>query len=287
MRRLAAALAACAALSAGADRPGRWYVQFDNDLLYDTDRWYSSGLRIARVAPREGGGELELGLLQEIYSPETKRFEFGVIDRAPTARLLLSAARHERSAARFQTIEGAVGVRGPAALGREVTDLIHRLVPARDIVWSRQQSNRIDARVAAVRTQHLEWLDLHYGAVVGNEMVFAHTGAQLRFGPRGAATTALLRHAPTPPWPQGNAHGWAGLLGASVRAVARNEMLRRPYSVFGEELERRKLVSRVLAGIAWSRPGLSATVALVQESREFAGQRVPHRFGGLTVHADF
>ena len=286
MRRAAAALAACAALSAGAAEPARWYVQLDNDFFFDTDRWYSSGLRVARVTVQEGR-ETEVAVLHETYTPEVKRFELGVVDRAPTARLLLSIARHERSAQRLQTVEAALGVRGPAALGREVTDLLHRVFPAREIFWSRQQSNRLDARLSATRTQRLEWLDIHYGAVLGNQVAFAHAGAELRIGPRGAAMTHLLRHAPTPPWHPGDAHGWGGFLGAGVRAVALNEMLRRPYSAFGEELERRKSVSRVLVGLSWSRPGLAATVALVQESREFEGQRTPHRFGGITVHAGF
>ena len=101
------------------------------------DRWYSSGARLARVEERTGH-EIELGVLQEIYTPEAKRFAFGVVDRAPTARLLLSVARHDRSPGMFQTIELALGVRGPAALGRQTTDFIHRLVPAPGIDWSRQ-----------------------------------------------------------------------------------------------------------------------------------------------------
>lgn len=284
MRRLAAALFACALAPAAAEEPARWYLRIDNDVVANTDRWYTSGARIARVQPR-GGHELELGLLQEIYTPEARRYEFGVVDRAPTARLLLTAARHDRSPEVFQTLEVALGVRGPAALGRQVTDLIHRIISAREIVWSRQESNRFDGSVAATRTHRQRWLALHYGAVLGTQVAFAHAGADLRFGAPGAATF-VLRHASTPPGGE-DSRGWGGFIGASVRRVARNEMLHRQYTAFAPDLERRDNVTRTAAGISWSRPGLAISLAIVRDSREFEGQRVPHGYGSLTLHAAF
>lgn len=284
LRRLAAALFACALAPAVAEEPARWYLRIDNDAFFNTDRWYSSGLRLARVDPR-GGHEIELGILQEIYTPEVKRYEFGVVDRAPTARLMLAAARHERSPQLFQTVEVALGVRGPAALGRQVTGLTHRVVAARDIVWSRQESNRFDGLAAAARTHRGGRFAVHYGAVLGNQVAFAHTGADLRFGSPGAATF-VLRHASTPPGGE-DARGWGGFAGASVRRVARNEMLHRQYTAFAPGLERRNIVTRIAAGISWSRPGLGVSLAIVGESREFEGQRAPQGFGSLALHAAF
>lgn len=284
MRRLAAALLACALAPAAAGEPARWYVRFDNDAFFNTDRWYSSGLRLARVGAR-GGHEIELGLVQEIYAPEAKRYEFGVVDRAPAARLLLAAARHDRSPELFQTLEVALGVRGPAALGRQMTDLMHRIISAREIVWSRQEANRFDGSVAATRTHRRGGLALHYGAVLGTQVAFAHAGADLRFGSPGAATF-VLRHVSTPPGGD-DSHGWGGFIGASVRRVARNEMLHRQYTAFAPDLERRDNVTRTAAGISWSRPALEISLAIVRESREFEGQRVRHGFGSLTLHAAF
>lgn len=284
MRRLAAALFACALAPAAAQEPARWYLRIDNDVFANTDRWYTSGVRIARVEPR-GGHELEVGLVQEIYTPEVKRYEFGVVDRAPTARLLLTAARHDRSAELFQTAELALGVRGPAAMGRQVTEFMHRIIAARDIVWSRQESNRFDGFLAATRTHLREHFAVHYGAVLGNEVAFAHAGADVRFGAPGASTF-VLRHAATPP-AGADSRGWSGFLGVSVRGVARNEMLRRQYTAFAAELERRRSVGRVAAGIAWARHGVEIALAMVQDMREFEGQRQPHAFGSLTLHAAF
>ena len=50
MKRAAALLAACASLGAAAQPPAvHWYTQVDNDVFYGTDRWYTSGLRVARL----------------------------------------------------------------------------------------------------------------------------------------------------------------------------------------------------------------------------------------------
>jgi len=285
LRRLAAALFACAlAPAAAAAEAARWYLRIDNDALFNTDRWYSSGLRLGRVEAR-GDHEIELALVHEIYAPEAKRYEFGVVDRAPAARLLLAAARHDRSPDLFQTLEVALGVRGPAALGRQLTDLMHRIIAAREIVWSRQEPNRFDGSVAAARTHRRSWFALHYGAVLGNQVAFAHAGADLRFGSPGAGTV-VLRHASTPPGGRAS-HGWGGFIGASARRVVRNEMLHRQYTAFAPDLERRNHVTRTAAGISWSRPGLDVSLAIVRESREFEGQRVPHGFGSLTLHMAF
>jgi len=282
LRRAIAVLMFAVAASASAAE-SRWYVQADNDALFDTDRWYSSGLRVARVQDR-GAWLLELGVVQEIYSPEGERFEFGVVDRAPAARLLLTAARHERTPRLFQTLEASAGVRGPSALGRQVTEAIHRLVTASRIEWSRQEPDRFDFQLAAVRTHHFAWGDAHYGLVAGNEVAFVHAGGELRFGARGLSSP-LLRHAATPPL--ASEPGWGGFIGANLRGVARNEMLRRPYGAFDEPLERRNAVGRAIAGVTWSGTGFAATAALAMESREFAGQRTPHRFASLTLHAEF
>jgi len=92
MRRLLGAFMAFAALAAhAAEKDTRWYLQMDNDFFFGTDRSYSSGLRLGRVAG-EGEIQVEWGLLQEVYSPEGKYWTPGTDDRAPTARLLLYGA---------------------------------------------------------------------------------------------------------------------------------------------------------------------------------------------------
>lgn len=280
MRRIAAAAAALASVCAFAqENSPRWYLQVENDVVFATDRWYTSGVRLARV----GSDGAEWGLLQEVYTPEAKRWRSGVDDRAPSARLLAYHARHRRAEHEFDTLEIALGVRGPAALGEKATDAIHEIVPAPEVDWSREESNRFDAQLAAVRSHRIGPWMIHGGAVLGNELAFGHVGFEWR---HGDGASAPLRFAATPP-PGAGASAWDFFAGVSVRAVARNSMLRRNYDPAGPEISLRRGVGRFAVGVATAQPWGSATFALVHETREFAEQRATHGFGVLAVHVAF
>jgi hypothetical protein len=269
-----------------------WYLQVDNDVVFATDRWYSSGVRLARVQRHEAHA-IEVGLLQEVYTPEAKRFSFGTVDRRPAARLLASVARHDLAPGMHQTLGIEAGVRGPAALGEQATDAIHRLIPAPEVDWSREGSNRFDGQVLATRTHAFpgSTLYVHYGAVLGNQLSFAHAGAEYRIG-SGCAfdlSSPLMRFAPTPPLAATAAamEGWSAFVGGSVRGVARNRLLDEGYDSFAPAPELRRGIARVAAGVSGITPWASFAFAIAQDSREFAQQRTPHRFGSLTVHVAF
>lgn len=293
MRCMAMAIAACAALGALAEDGGHWYTQVDNDVFYGTDRWYTSGVRIARVASA-GDHDVEWGLLQEIFTPEAKRHN--PIDRPPAARMLASYARHDRTPGDWRTFEVSVGVTGPAALGRQAQDLIHRVFPAPHEDWSQQRSNRFDGQLAWVRTVRVDHepdgnprVNLHYGAVAGNQIDFVHAGLELRFGhgPAMELATPALRFAATPPvLAAGAGHSWSGFIAASVRGVMRNHFLDLQDGA-GLPVVRSNVVRRFMGGVAWSGERAAVVFAVVRDTPEFAGQRRDHGFGSVTVHVPF
>ena len=283
MRRLAAALAGCAALAAGAQQPAYWYLQVDNDVIFATDRWYTSGSRLSRVSDH-GDYEVEIGVMQEIYTPETKHFTLGTTDRGPTALLLASIARHDRIANCFQTIALGIGVRGPSALGERTTDFVHRFIQARDVDWRQEEEDQLAARITFTRSQRFEPAVVHYGAVIGTDRTFLHAAAEWRTGADLASST--LRFAPTPP-PRGGPSTWGAFVGAGVRAVAKDDLFSRSYDLALAAPERERAVGRLAAGIGIVRGWGSAILTLGADSREFRGQREGHRFGSLVVHYDF
>jgi hypothetical protein len=280
MRRWLVALAAAAAPAVSAAEP-LWYLQLDNDVPFRTDRWYTSGVRVARVA--DG---IEWGVLQEIYTPEAKRWHPGIADRAPVGRLLLSIAKHDVTPAAFQTLELMAGVRGPSARGRESADAIHRVIPAPFVDWSRGLPDEFDATVVASRTQQA-WgpIRLHFGAQLGTQVAFAHAGLEARWGGAPGSASRLLRFAATPE--RARAAGWSAYAGVSLRGVGRNELLSANYDAGGPGLARESAVTRLATGVAWSGTWGAITFDLAQDSREFAQQRAPHRFGSLAAHVDF
>ena len=289
MRRVAWALAVAAiSCSAAAQEAPRWYLQVDNDVVFATDRWYTSAVRVARVS-RQGDHELEWAIQQDVYTPEALEFVRGRIDRAPAGRLLGAVARHDRSAASFTTLQLSLGVNGPSAFGEQATELVHRVIYSTDVAWERELPDRIDVHGTYARSDRFEHLRLHHGIVVGNVTSFAHVGAEWRFGDRNAldVVSPILRFAPTPPWSGPGVAGWNVFAGASYRYVASSRLLQRPYDPALSALERERSILRVVAGVSWSASRCSATFAIAQDSREFQGQREPQRFGSLTVHVPF
>jgi lipid A 3-O-deacylase len=280
VRRAAAAMA-CAAAGLASAGDARWYVQVDNDLFFDTDRWYSSGFRVARV-----DGPVELSLAQEIYSPDAKNLV--LVDRPPAARILASGAYHWRDEAVWQTAELALGVRGPDALGRQATDLFHHLVPAHRVDWSQQLPTRFAAEARFTRSQSLlPGLKLHAGAVAGTEMIFAHAGIEARCGDARSMASQLLRYVATPPWPSTPEYGWNLYAGASVRVVARNALLSRAYIPAAPAPDLTRAVGRLAAGVALARRWGSLDFSLAHETREFDQQSHAQHFGSVALHVDF
>ncbi|HXZ48637.1 MAG TPA: lipid A deacylase LpxR family protein [Usitatibacter sp.] len=298
VRAAAAAIAACAAAgaaAAGEAEAARWYVQVDNDAFYGTDRWYTSGVRIARVAQR-GGHALEWGLLQEIYTPEAKRIN--PIDRPPAARLLATFARHDRDERAWRTLEVDAGVAGPNALGRQAQDLVHRVFPAPHEDWSQQRPNRVDVQAVYADSRTLplleeDWerLKANYGAVLGSQLTYAHAGLEWRVG-RGAATTMsspVLRFAATPPLAAGDSRepGWSAFVAADARDVIRNRLLERRADSPLPPLQDRRWVGRFSVGVDWIHRCGTVSLAMVIDTREFEGQRRNQGFGSLVLELPF
>ena len=264
-----------------------WYAQIDNDVAFHTDRWYTSGVRVARAHKFGDGKYAEFGILQEVYTPDPHRVAPGTIDRPYAARLLFTAARHDFFPGLYRTLELDVGVRGPGAQGESSTELVHRLIPAPDFDWSRQLPNELDIQGVAVQTHDFGRAKVHYGAVVGNQVTFVHVGGELRTGGTPAAAVQPLRFAATPPIPAGGETGWQAFAGASARWVARNELLSVNANAIGPPIEREDVVVRIAAGIEWAARWGALTFMLVQDSREFETQHSPHRFGVLGLRVDF
>ncbi len=263
-----------------------------NDSGFGTDRGYTSGVRISRLwettvadAPR-----FEAGLLQQIFTPDTKVDPSATSDRPYAARLVVFGARHWGSEGRLDTLEASAGVTGPSALGEQAQDFFHRFVPSPATDWSRQIHDRFDGSLGATTTRRFPVsgtmplaLAGHAGASVGTVVSFAHAGAEVRWGAAGAPYSEALRLASTPVTGAGRALGFAAFAGASVRAVLRNRLLVRNSDDPGADLERERAVARYSAGASWSASWGTASFALVQETHEYTRQPFTMRFWSLSL----
>jgi len=283
---LAAGLLLASAPCAADD--ARWYVQVDNDVPFHTDRWFTSGLRIARTHLKEEGVRIEWGLVQEIYTPNLNVYQPD--DRPNAARLFVSGARHEYGPDLHRTLEATLGVLGPSARGSQSTEFIHRFIEAPENDWSRQLSDQLDLQLIASQTQSLpfcprEICAAHFGAAIGTTQTFAHAGFELRTGGPSRLSSPILRFAATPPIAAEG--GWNAFAGVSGRLVARNVLLEGNADAGRPDVETTRGVLRVAAGFAWSGRWGALTFALAQDTREFETQRGKQRFGTLAVHLAF
>lgn len=287
MRRLAAAAAAALALPAAA---ASLQAAIDNDVVFGTDRGYTSGVRLSWFSDvKPGGPAREFGLSQDIFTPDTKHDILGAFDRPYAGRLALFGALHRVDYDRFDTLALAAGVTGPSALGRQSQDLIHRVVPSPETDWSRQLSDRLDASVAASLTR-VAWrpsdavsIAVHGGGELGTVRGFAHAGAEIRYGAVDGPYSALLRHAPTPVPGVGREGGLSAFLGASVQGVFRDRLLDREAGDPGIALDRKRAVARIAAGVSWRARWGAVTFTLARDTDAFAQQRYPESFGSLVV----
>ena len=122
-------------------------LQFDNDLLDNTDRFYTNGIRFEYICPAFSGSPLSrlmipywypgtnyygMSLVQNMYT-SSKTKEPGILygDRPYAAYLYVSAFRITNDKVhRFrQTSELQVGVIGPASLGGAGQTWFHESVP--------------------------------------------------------------------------------------------------------------------------------------------------------------
>lgn len=225
-----AAVAVPGAVGGGdpAQRPERplerlWTVglSVENDLFYDTDRDYTSGVRlsvispdldedfdraeevpgvlvpIARRLPFLGNGSTRKNVVyslgQNLYTPfHTSSTEFDPDDRPYAALLYFGFAFHSSTERQHDSLEINLGVVGPWALGEETQNLIHRIrdFPAAN-GWDHQIRNEPIINFVYERKwrqpvfQAGSWgaeVLAHGGGALGNLYTYANTGGGLRFG---------------------------------------------------------------------------------------------------------
>ncbi len=201
--------------------PSTFTLFFENDLFADTDRRYTSGVKLSWVSPdlseyrdsrrlpawshglidllpfihAEGvQRNVAVSLGQSIYTPsdiDTRALE--VEDRPYAGWLYGSAAFHNRTETWLDVIEVQVGVVGPLALAEETQNLVHDL---RGIPEARGWDNQLENELGVNIIWERKWRALqlgrhqglgadllaHAGGSVGNVSTYANAGGEARLG---------------------------------------------------------------------------------------------------------
>ncbi len=293
-------------------------VEYENDLFAGQDRYYTSGVRLTRVAVARqppdwldalarrfpGFGEADalpysLSIGHNIYTPaDIENPQLPPADRPYAGWLHAQFATGTTHPGGADRLRIGLGLVGPAAMGKQVQQGIHRVIGAdRPTGWSSQLRNEPTLLLGYDRFRRLidrvepEQFGADLSALGGITLGNAHThlaaGGFFRIGhnlaedygpPRitpASSGTAYFRPEP--------GQSWYLYLGVEGRLVARDLFLEG--NSFGGRggVELRRAVGEVYSGVVYTRERLRLAYTHVWRSREFQGQIDHQDYGALSI----
>jgi hypothetical protein len=219
---LLALITACCVRPAVAEpepAPGVLSVHFDNDYFLDTDQNYTSGFRLAYVAPMapshplaplaralqlgDGDTRITYSLGQKIFTPQDiSQTQLITTDQPYSAYLyggiaIESEKRRENDRRILENVELQIGVVGPHAYGEEVQKLAHSLFGSDEPKgWDNQLNDELavnlyydrvwggwyGTRIGPADGNYRLDFSPHVGAALGNVYTHLSAGGTLRLG---------------------------------------------------------------------------------------------------------
>jgi hypothetical protein len=279
----------------------------ENDTLARTDRYYTNGIKLGGGVPfdllqlpamevlkllaPEGGSAIHLGLFlgQNLYTPKSISIsQAQPFDRPWAAWLYLGGVAQRAKENRLDTVEMALGLVGPSALGKEIQTGWHKLIGAtQPMGWHNQIPNEPAFLVSYLaKSKHAlgtpAGLDFelipHAGATLGTVMTLARAGGLVRlgrhmtgFGPDtiepGGSMLQNMRRDLEP----GRSHGieWYVFVGLDHRLVAHNVFLDGAVFRDGPSVRKRPHVYDLTMGFSMRLDPVRISVTRVRRSEEF------------------
>jgi len=302
---------------------GIFSLVVENDLFYNTDRRYTSGVRFTYMTPkgdepqwvREAAMELpmfnwhsdirvEYALGQSMFTASDKSlYNPPPNDRPYAGWLYGSVGVVARTNNVLDQMLVSIGMVGPAALGEESQDVIHSIIDSpKANGWDKQLKNEPTLQFTYQRSWQSPEFKLpagfgidatpHMGAALGNVYTYANTGAMLRFGQNLPVDFGPPRVQPSLPGsgyferaPGG--FGWYLFAGVDGRAVAHNIFLDGNTFANSRSVEKENYVGDAQFGLAVVIDGVRLAYTHVLRTREYVGQDASDQFGAFSVSLKF
>lgn len=316
---LALAAAALAASVARADtQHGSFSILVENDLFYNADRDYTSGVEINyTTAPDEtpdglvdftrwlplmtDKGDVRAGFMlgQDIFTPANTLAANPPLNQRPYAGYLYTGlSLLANTDTRYDQLEFQLGVIGPASLGRDAQAFVHSILGERKPAgWHFQLRDEPTLEITYQRSYKLidpnsglgKFFDIepHIGAAVGNVYDYVNGGALARLGFNlDQDFGAPLRMEPSLPGSSftiGDDFSAYVFAGVDGRALARNIFLD------GNSFETSRSVSKIpyvvdfQLGAAADWDGFRLSFTHVFRTKEYHGQPSSDQFGAVNL----
>ena len=313
-------------------------LYLENDIFYNTDEYYTNAVKLRLISPSleslaennmlpdhlDGLMEaverlrrteamqynVSAGIGQSLYTPQdTQAKELQTNDRPYAAHLYAFLGLHVKEPSLMDTYELSFGVVGPAALGRQTQNTVHRIKGVDTAKgWKHQLHNEPALSLSWTRNYRItpdddawgwNWNVLPYHSLtVGNVLTQAAVGTEMRFGyniPRTFGTSQIkpgssvsapsdskLDAANEPDW------GFYLFVGAEGRAVARNIFLDGNTWRSSHSTKKEPLVGELNAGIGLTIKGVNISYNHVYLTKEFKKQpSKKQEYGSINVTIPF
>lgn len=317
--------------SALAEHPPAINFRVDNDLFggAQQDQGYTNGAMFTLVSPNlkdytddpclprlarwtnrhlerlhPGGFEQQNMIFsfgQGLFTPtDNTRSDLIRDDRPYAAALLVNFGYNARSGAHLRTTQLAVGMVGPAAMGKQVQQAVHSVLGDEKFKgWDNQLHNEPVFKLVHERMRRWPaepsaagwgWDAIsHWGGALGNLATYANTGGEVRFGwklPDDFGSSPMRPAGEnTAPTRLGRAAGWSGhlFLTSDARWVLRDITLDGNTFRTSHRVDKRPFVGDIGYGVAVMRGRWKFALARYHRTREFEGQKETPVFGSFTV----
>ena len=326
----AAALAAVALLCAGpaaaqqGDPEGVFTLVIENDLFSrnNTDKHYTNGIRLGWLSPDSGGPEslwnlgewiplidlrarrrMGFAIGHNLYTPENKLRTDRILDDRPYGAFLYAGlAFQSQSDTQLNTVELDVGVVGPAALGRQIQNNVHRVIGSGEARgWRNQLQNEPGVALVFERkwrylaeTSGGYGLDLipHVAGSVGNVFTYGGAGLTFRLGEDLSVDFGPPRIRPALP---GSASfdkpldrlAWYLFIGGEARGIVRDIFLDGNTLGSEQSIQKRPFVFEAQGGLTIVIRQTRISYTQIWRSEEFVGQRKGDFFGSISISTKF
>ena len=313
-------------------------LHFENDVFFGTDYLYTNGMKLSWTSPDlendlddSGLGRwtysligrlpftnkedlqrsVSLSIGQNIYTPEdTERKELIEDDRPYAGVTYVSAALRGKSTLQMNTWEVMLGMVGPHSYAGDTQKTIHRWLNI-DIPegWSHQLEDEPVFNIFFERRRKLwqsgtcgGWgYDIipNWGAGLGNLVIGAHAGAQIRFGwnlPNDFGKSLIRPGSDTNAPPDKRDPGSlkpSHRLGVHVFTGVDAAYVLRNLTVDGNtfreshSVEREPVVGTFIAGVGFNIYRFNISFAHVYQTKTFKTQENEEEYGSMTLSFSF
>jgi lipid A 3-O-deacylase len=297
-------------------------LQVENDLFANTDRHYTSGVRLSYLGAEadvpdwvghaadafplfspEGKRRVGFALGQSMYTPKNlSRTPPDPRDEPYAGWLYGSVGLVSENGGRLDELELDLGVVGPDSLAEPAQKFIHHLTGAKQPLGWRYQ---LHDEPGAMLTYQRKWRGLvelspfglgvdftpYAGGTAGNVLTQAVAGGVFRIGFDLPADYGPPRIRPSLTGsdyfrPQ-RAFGWYLFAGVESRAVARNIFLDGNSFRSSPHVDKKPLVGDAEIGVAATLGGVRIAYSHVFSTKEFYGQVAHDTFGSFSFSVLF